>query len=78
MINERIALLETSMGNLCDSFGKISRKNARLRDTTDNLVTIITEYSAKEKINTSSIKGFVNFSRFLSATEDYRNAMVIL
>ena len=75
-INERILLLETCMGNLCETFGKIARKNARLRDTNDHLVSIINEYSGKEKINTSTKKGLVNFSSFLSAVEDYRHAMV--
>lgn len=77
VITERILLLETSMGNLCENFGKIARKNARLRDTSDHLVAVINEYSGKEKINTSSKKGLVNFSSFLSAVEDYRTAMVI-
>lgn len=76
VINDRISLLESSMGSLCDNFGKIARKNARLRDTTDNLVGILTEYSAKEKINTSSKKGLVAFSSFVSTVEDYRNAMI--
>ncbi len=76
MITERILLLETCMGNLCDVFGKIARKNARLRDTSDHMVSIINEYSGKEKINTSSKKGLVSYSSFLSAVEDYRNAMV--
>jgi len=65
------------MGNLCENFGKIARKNARLRDTSDHLVAVINEYSGKEKINTSSKKGLVNYSSFLSAVEDYRTAMVI-
>jgi hypothetical protein len=65
------------MGNLCENFGKIARKNARLRDTSDNLVGVLNEYSGKEKINTSTKKGLVNYSSFLSAVEDYRNAMVI-
>ena len=78
VITERIQLLETSMGNLCDTFGKIARKNGRLRDTSDGLVGILTEYSAKEKINTNSKRGLVGFSSFVSAVEDYRNAMVIL
>lgn len=64
------------MGSLCETFGKIARKNARLRDTTDCLVGVLNEYSAKEKINTSSKKGLYSFSSFLSAVEDYRNAMV--
>ena len=64
------------MGNLCENFGKIARKNARLRDTSDHLVSVINEYSGKEKINTRSKKGLVNFSSFLSAVEDYRTAMV--
>lgn len=64
------------MGNLCDVFGKVARKNARLRDTGDQMVSIIVEYSGKEKINTSSKKGLVNYSSFVSAVEDYRNAMV--
>lgn len=66
------------MGNLCDTFGKIARKNARLRDTSDGLVGILTEYSAKEKINTNSKRGLVGFSSFISAVEDYRNAMVTI
>jgi hypothetical protein len=64
------------MGNLCENFGKIARKNARLRDTSDIMVSILNEYSGKEKINTSSKKGLVNYSSFLSAVEDYRNAMI--
>ena len=64
------------MGNLCENFGKIARKNARLRDTSDSLVGVLNEYSGKEKINTSTKKGLVNYSSFLSAVEDYRNAMV--
>lgn len=64
------------MGNLCENFGKIARKNARLRDTSDHMVTVINEYSGKEQINSSSKKGLVNFSSYLSAVEDYRHAMV--
>jgi hypothetical protein len=64
------------LGNLCDNFGKIARKNARLRDTSDQMVSTLNEYSGKEKINTSTKKGLVNYSSFLSAVEDYRNAMV--
>ncbi len=76
VITERIDLLENCLGNLCDNFGKIARKNARLRDTSDQMVSILNEYSGKEKINTSTKKGLVNYSSFLSAVEDYRNAMV--
>ena len=76
MITERIDLLENCMGNLCENIGKIARKNARLRDTSDEMVLILSEYSGKEKINTTSKKGLLNFSSFLSAVEDYRNAMV--
>ena len=76
VITERIDLLETCMGSLCEIFGKIARKNARLRDTSDTMVNILKEYSGKEKINTSSKKGLVNYSSFLLAVEDYRNAMV--
>ena len=64
------------MENLCETFGKIARKNARLRDASDHMVSIINEYSGKEKINSSSKKGLVNYSSFLSAVEDYRHAMV--
>lgn len=76
VITERIDLLETCMGNLCENFGKIARKNARLRDTSDHLVSVINEYSGKEKINSSSKKGLVNYSSYLSTVEDYRHAMV--
>lgn len=65
------------MGNLCENFGKIARKNARLRDTSDHLVNIINEYSGKEQINSSTKRGLVNFSSYLSALEDYRHAMVV-
>lgn len=78
VIKERIDLLETCMGNLCENFGKIARKNARLRDTSDNLVTVINQYSGKEKINSSTKKGLVNYSSYLSTVEDYRHAMVSL
>ncbi len=64
------------MGNLCETFGKIARKNARLRDASDIMVTVINEYSGKENINTSTKKGLVNYSSYLSSVEDYRNAMV--
>lgn len=67
--------METCMGNLCENFGKIARKNARLRDTSDHLVSVINEYSGKEQINSSSKKGLVNYSSYMSAVEDYRNAM---
>ena len=76
VISERINLLETCMENLCETFGKVARKNARLRDASDHMVSVINEYSGKEKINSSSKKGLVNFSSFLSAVEDYRHAMV--
>lgn len=65
------------MGNLCENFGKIARKNARLRDSSDLLVGVINEYSAKERINTSTKKGLLNYSSYLSTVEDYRNAMVL-
>lgn len=76
VINERIDLLEASMGNLCENFGKIARKNARLRDASDHLVSVINEYAGKEKINSSTKKGFVNYSSYMSTVEDYRHAMV--
>lgn len=76
VIKERIDLLETCMGNLCENFGKIARKNARLRDTSDHLVMVLNQYSGKEQINSSTKKGLVNFSSYLSTVEDYRHAMV--
>lgn len=78
VIKERIDLLETCMGNLCENFGKIARKNARLRDTSDHLVTVLNQYSGKEQINSSTKKGLVNYSSYLSTVEDYRHAMVKL
>lgn len=76
VIKERIDLLETCMGNFCENFGKIARKNARLRDTSDHLVTVLNQYSGKEQINSSTKKGLVNFGSYLSTVEDYRHAMV--
>lgn len=78
VIKERIDLLEGCMGNLCENFGKIARKNARLRDTSDHLVTVLNQYSGKEQINSSTKKGLVNYSSYLSTVEDYRHAMVKL
>jgi hypothetical protein len=64
------------MGNLCENFGRIARKNARVRDSSDSLVFALNEYASKEKTNSSSRKGLVNFSSYLSAVEDYRQAMI--
>jgi hypothetical protein len=69
-------ILEKFLGDLCQNFGKVARKNAALRDTGDTIVSSILEYAGKEKINTSSIQGLRNYANFLSASEDYRNAMV--
>lgn len=75
-IQERINVLETGMGNMCSSFGRIARKNARLRDSSDLLVYVLNEYSNKEKINSSLRRGLVNYGGYLSAVEEYRTAMV--
>jgi hypothetical protein len=64
------------MGNLCDNFGRIARKNARVRDCTDTLVLALNEYASREKTNSSSRKGLVNFGGYLCAVEDYRSAMI--
>ena len=76
VITRRIALLEKYLGDLCQQFGKISRKNARLRDTSDSIASTILEYAGKEQINTSSIQGLKNYAQYLSSVEDYRNALV--
>lgn len=76
VITRRIALLEKFLGDLCQGFGKVSRKNARLRDTGDSIASILIEYASKEQINTSSIQGLKNYAQYLSAVEDYRNAYV--
>jgi hypothetical protein len=76
VITERINALEKYLGDLCVSFGKVSRKNARVRDTGDSIVSTILEYVSKEKINTSSIQGLRSFAQYLSSVEDYRNTLV--
>jgi hypothetical protein len=68
--------METTMGAMCDNIGGIARKNARLRDRTDQLVEAILSYSNKENINSSSKKGLYSFSNYLSCVENYRDTMV--
>ena len=73
---DRINQTEKYLGNICGHFGKVCRKEARLRDCHDDLVQNMFEFADREKINTSLRQSLQQYASYLSAVEDYRNTLV--
>ena len=61
---------------MCVQFGKVCRKEARLRDCNDQLVQNMFEFADRERINTSLRQSLQQSAGYLSAVEDYRNTLV--
>lgn len=61
---------------MCVQFGKVCRKQARLRDCNDQLVQNMFEFADRERINTSLRQSLQQSASYLSAVEDYRNTLV--
>ena len=73
---DRINQAEKYLGNICVRFGKVCRKQARLRDCNDEMVQNIFEFAGRENINTSLKSSLQQYAAYLSAVEDYRDALV--
>jgi cell shape-determining protein MreC len=75
---DRINQAEKYLGTMCVQFGKVCRKEARVRDCNDELVQNMFEYADRERINTSFRQSLQQYASYLSAVEDYRNTLVSL
>ena len=75
-VKDRINHAEKYLGSICVQYGKICRKQARLRDSHDGLIQNMLEFADQERINTSMRQGLKQHAGYLSAAEDYRQAMV--
>ena len=73
---DRINQAEKYLGSMCVQFGKVCRKEARLRDCNDELVQNMFEFADRERINTSLRQSLQQYASYLSAVEDYRNTLV--
>lgn len=73
---ERINQTEKYLGSMCVQFGKVCRKEARLRDCNDALVASMFEFADRERINTSLRQSLQQYASYLSGVEDYRNTLV--
>lgn len=73
---DRINQAEKYLGTTCVQIGKVCRKEARLRDCNDQFVHHMFEFADREKINTSLRQSLQQYASYLSAVEDYRNALV--
>jgi hypothetical protein len=73
---DRINQAEKYLGSICVQFGKVCRKEARLRDCNDVLVQNMFEFADRERLNTSLRQNLQQYASYLSAVEDYRNALV--
>ena len=73
---DRINQAEKYLGSICVQFGKVCRKEARLRDCNDAMVQNMFEFADRERINTSLRQSLQQYASYLSAVEDYRNTMV--
>jgi len=75
---DRINQAEKYLGSMCVQFGKVCRKEARLRDCNDEFVQNMFEFADRERINTSLRQSLQQYASYLSAVEDYRNTLVSL
>ncbi|CAF2702538.1 unnamed protein product [Rotaria sp. Silwood2] len=73
---ERINQTEKYLGSICLQFGKVCRKEARLRECNDQLVQNMFEFADRERINTSLRQSLQQYASYLSAVEDYRNTLI--
>ncbi|XP_069697975.1 CBY1-interacting BAR domain-containing protein 1 [Periplaneta americana] len=75
-IQERITLVEKHFAELCTIFAAYTRKNAGLRDKSDEVVKVIQDYAEAENVNKSLRNGLLQFSSTLSTIGDYRDTEV--
>ncbi|KAJ9591456.1 hypothetical protein L9F63_002062, partial [Diploptera punctata] len=75
-IQDRILLVERHFAELCTVFAAYTRKNAGLRDKSDEMVKVIQDYAEAENVNKSLKNGLLQFCSTLSAVGDYRDAQV--
>ncbi len=73
---DRINQVEKYLGTICVQFGKVCRKEARIRDCNDELAQHMFEFADRERINTSLRQSLQQYASYLSAVEDYRNTLV--
>ncbi|CAF0816884.1 unnamed protein product [Adineta steineri] len=73
---DRINQVEKYLGSICVQFGKVCRKEARLRDCNDEMVQNMFEFADRERINTSLRQSLQQYASYLSAVEDYRNTLI--
>ncbi|CAF0750205.1 unnamed protein product [Adineta ricciae] len=73
---DRINQVEKYLGSICVQFGKVCRKEARLRDCNDAFVQNIFEFADRERLNTSLRESLQQYASYLSAVEDYRNTLI--
>jgi len=73
---DRINQVEKYLGSICVQFGKVCRKEARLRDCKDELVQNMFVCADRERINTSLRQSLQQYASYLSAVEDYRNTLI--
>ncbi|CAF2052660.1 unnamed protein product [Rotaria magnacalcarata] len=73
---DRINQTEKYLGSICLQFGKVCRKEARLRDCNDSLAQNMFEFADRERINTTLRQSLQQYASYLSAVEDYRNTLI--
>lgn len=73
---DRTAFVENHFGQLCQTFGSISRKIAHMRDKGDTLAKQINQYASQDKLSHSSSNNLKQFAQNLSVIQDYRDAEI--
>ncbi|XP_068083444.1 CBY1-interacting BAR domain-containing protein 1-B [Anabrus simplex] len=75
-ILERISSVEKHFAEMCTAFGAYARKNAGLRDKTDEVAKVVNDYAEAENVNKSLKTGLLQFSGTLCNIGDYRDVHV--
>lgn len=73
---ERTVFVENHFGQLCQTFGSITRKVARLRNKGDVLAKQLTKYASADEFSHSSTSNLKEFAKNLAAIQDYRHAEI--
>ncbi|XP_055597799.1 CBY1-interacting BAR domain-containing protein 1-A isoform X2 [Uranotaenia lowii] len=75
-ILDRISSVEKHFSDLCGAFAEFTRKVARLRDRSDDLAHVTSEYSEAEKYNKSLASGLSSLSKAITLIGDFQDLEV--
>lgn len=75
-VQDRVALAETHLADLCSAFASYARKEARLRDKGDALSNSLGGYGSADSVHRSLSFALASFAADLAAIEDHRQAEI--